>query len=102
VKFVVCLATQDVRLLLDHILKEVRQNERCTLVLVLGLVEAILQGEVFLLERFVLLAPLCDIFLVLLELGLEVVDELLRGAKLFLLVATSVLALTHGAASLQH
>ena len=96
------LAAQKVRLLLDHILKEVRQNERCTLVLVLGLVESILEGKVFLLERFVLLAPLDDILLVLIELGLEVVDELLRGAKLFLLVATSILALTHGAASLQH
>ena len=96
------LATQDVRLLLDHILKEVRQDERCTLVLVFGLVEAILEGKVFLLKRFVFLAPLDDILLVLLELGLEVVDELLRGAKLFLLVATSILALAHGAASLQH
>jgi hypothetical protein len=99
---VVGLATQEVRLLLDHILEEVRQNERCTLVLMLGLVESILQGEVFFLERFVLLAPLDDVLLVLLELCLEVVDELLRGAKLFLLVATSILALTHGAASLQH
>ena len=65
-KFVVGLATQKVWLLLDHILKEVRQNERCTLVLVLCLVESILEGKVFLLERFVLLAPLDDILLVLL------------------------------------
>ena len=72
------LALQDVRLLVDHVLEEVRHDQGRALVLVPRLGELVLQLVVLVLQSLVLGLLLHQVLLVLFELIFEEVYQLFR------------------------